>query len=303
MSISFNSNIFTGSPYKSKFALALIHSTAALKSILAPQKRNMDIQMATAKDSAEALNGEWQSHRVLQFYIIICPPLSSKEKNPSWKHFSPGASGRSGPWLKSMSSAGTFAHAGPAQSLLFLLWPGRANKLPSAGNFPFKVQENQEPAWTEVISTASLTPCCCIEAWGLFPLLPKTASPAHGDFTTQVPGGVKGWSVFWVQDSFSAGQPCLCLEKTKLLEGQVSAWALLQKVLLHLWLSSPRMDFQAEAFIPPLPSSHLCLKEFSPLASFLFASMQALDAQGLFWSKIPIQGTLLGGILAGKSKG
>lgn len=142
MSISFNSNIFTGSPYKSKFALALIHPTAALKSLPAPQKRNMDIQMATAKDSAEALNGEWWSHRVLQFYILICPPLSSKEKNPSWKHFSPGASGRSGPWLKSMSSAGTSTHAGPAQSLLFLLWPGRANKLPGA---TFSLQSAGKP--------------------------------------------------------------------------------------------------------------------------------------------------------------
>lgn len=133
MSISFNSNILAGSPpYKSKFALALIHPTAALKSPPALHKRNMDFQMATAKDSAEALNEEWWSQSVLQFYIIICLPLSSKEKRPSWKHFSSRPSGRSGPQLKSMSSAGTSAHAGPAQPLLFLPWPGRANKLPGA---------------------------------------------------------------------------------------------------------------------------------------------------------------------------
>lgn len=91
MSISFYSNILAGSsPHKSKFVLALFHLTAAPKSPSAPQKRNTDIQIATAKDSAEALNVEWWSHGVLQFYIIIFLPLSSKEKNPSWKHFSSG---------------------------------------------------------------------------------------------------------------------------------------------------------------------------------------------------------------------
>lgn len=41
-------------------------------------------------------------------------------------------------------------------------------------------------------------------------------------------------------------------------------------------------DFHTVAFIPLPPSSDLCLNEFSPLASFLFASMQSLDAQQLF---------------------
>lgn len=258
--------------------------------------------MATAKDSAEGLDGEWWSHTVLQFYIIIFLPLSSKEKNPSGKLFSSGARRRSGPWLKSMSSAAAPAHAGPAQPLLFLLWPGRGNKLPGA-TFSCKGQGNQEPAWPDVMAIASLAPCCCIEACRLFLLLSKIASPAHGDFKTQVLGGVKDWSAFWVWDSCSAGQPCLCFKKKKLFEEQVNAWALLQKVLLHLWLSSSGIDFQVVAFIPLFPSFYLCLKEFSPLPSFLFTSMQALDAQQLFWSKIPIQGTLLGGILDGKSKG
>lgn len=40
-----------------------------------------------------------------------------------------------------------------------------------------------------------------------------------------------------------------------------------------LWLASSGMDFQAVAFIPLPPRSDLCLKEFSPLASFLFAGM------------------------------
>lgn len=59
MSISYYSNILAGSsPHKSKFVLALFHLTAAPKSPSAPQKRNTDIQIATAKDSAEALNVE-----------------------------------------------------------------------------------------------------------------------------------------------------------------------------------------------------------------------------------------------------
>lgn len=222
------------------------------------------------------------------------------EENSSWKHFSSRASRRSGPWLKSMSSAATSAHAGPAtRGLLFSCCDLEDSINYLVVIFPCKVQE---PAWPEVIVIASLTPFCCTEACSLFLLLSKTTSPAHGDFKTQVLGGVKGWSAFWVQDSFSSGQPCLCFKKTKLLEEQVNTWALLQEVLLHLWLSSSGMDFEAVAFIPLPHSSHFCLKEFSPLASFLFASMQTLDAQQLFWSKIPIQGTLLGGILAVKSK-
>lgn len=43
-----------------------------------------------SKDSAAALNTEWCSQAVLQFYSIIWLPLSTKGKNPSWKHF---------PWL------------------------------------------------------------------------------------------------------------------------------------------------------------------------------------------------------------
>lgn len=117
----------------------------------------------------------------------------------------------------------------------------------------------------------------------------------------------------------------LCFEATEPLQEQVNARASLQKALPRLWLAcaatcspasrsawettpiathtvclaavgcqipSSGMDFQAVAFIPLPPRSDLCLKEFSPLASFLFASIaeppccrQALDAHQLFWSK------------------
>lgn len=113
-----------------------------------------------------------------------------------------------------------------------------------------------------------------------------------------------------------------CFEATEPLQEQVNAQASLQKALLCLWLAfaatcsaasrsawettpiathtvclaaagcqipSSGMDFQAVAFIPLPLHSDLCLRGFSPLASFLFASMaepprcrQALDAQQLF---------------------
>lgn len=84
------------------------------------------------------------------------------EENSSWKHFSSRASRRSGPWLKSMSSAATSAHAGPATRGLSL----SCCDLEDSINylvviFPCKVQE---PAWPEVIVIASLTPFCCTEA-------------------------------------------------------------------------------------------------------------------------------------------
>lgn len=204
-----------------------------------------------------------------------------------------------------MSSAATSAHAGPALPLLSCCdLEEPINYLVLL--FPCNMQENQEPAWPEVIAIASLTPCCCTEACNLFLLLHKTASPApllHIETSK-----LRSWVVWRADQPFRYRTASLqgssgFFEETKLLEDQINAWSLLQKVLLHLWLSSSGMDFHTVAFIPLPPSSDLCLNEFSPLASFLFASMQALDAQQLFWSKIPRQGTLLGGILAGKSKG
>lgn len=181
--------------------------------------------------------------------------------------------------------------------------------------------------------------------WNIL-LLPKTARPELSCTWSLQNTGLawhKGLTSLLGTGQLLCKAALSYFKATVLLEKQVNAQASLQKALPRLWLvfaatcspafhsawetppiaihsvclaaagcqiPSTGMDFQAVAFIPFSSLSNLCLKEFSPLASSLFAGKaeplrcrKALDAWQPVWPKIQIQGTFLGGIFAGKSKG
>lgn len=204
-----------------------------------------------------------------------------------------------------MSSAATCAHAGPALPLLSCCdLEEPINYLVLL--FPCNVQENQEPAWPEVIAIASLTPCCCTEACNLFLLLHKTASPAP--LLHMETSKLRSWVVWRADQPFRYRTASLqgssgFFKETKLLEDQINAWALLQKVLLHLWLSSSGMIFTQSLLFHSLPALTCVLMSFLLWPPFCLQACRLWMQSNCFDPKFQDRVLCWEAFLLGRAKG
>lgn len=136
------------------------------------------VWIATAKDSAEALNMEWCA--VLQFYMIIWLPLSTKGKNSLWKHFFPCS-------LSSQNKTRTALCQDKAyseQASKGNLW----KEVGGRGKNGTSLEGCKGEIWTVIKLKHAAYFCCSSKLC--------STSPAHGGFKTQVLSGMKGWPVF-----------------------------------------------------------------------------------------------------------